>query len=457
MSVRKPNAPLPADSARQRRRVLGRLVALFLAIPVLVGGLALGPPRTASADALSDAQAQQQAIQRQIADQKAKVAALAVQQSSLNGQITATRASLAGVNADLTAMRAQVAAMSAQIDQVSARYDELVATLKDLDGRLIQVQAEEALKTEQLDARRAQLAARIRNAYDQDRVSLLEVVLSSDSFTDILSQASYYLDIAAQDRALAQQAAADQAVLAEVHATVVYTREQTDLLRRQAVDQKASLDSQLSGLTDARAQLEALEAETRRLLDEQTATYAKLAYSKAQADRILADQAAAERSLQQRINQIIADMARQGNIPSIYNGSLDWPMPGSITQEYGCTGVVWEPPKGTCSHWHNGIDIAAPMYTPIRAAGPGTVVFVGANPYDSNPKAWIVIIAHSVALRTWYAHIDNAAHPPAVSVGQVVQAGQVIAYEGMTGRTTGPHLHWMVELESEFFNPRLFL
>jgi murein DD-endopeptidase MepM/ murein hydrolase activator NlpD len=82
---------------------------------------------------------------------------------------------------------------------------------------------------------------------------------------------------------------------------------------------------------------------------------------------------------------------------------------------------------------------------------------VGANPYDSNPKAWIVIIAHSVGLRTWYAHIDNYTYPPAVSLGQVVRAGQVIAYEGMTGRTTGPHLHWMVELEGDFVNPRMFL
>jgi murein DD-endopeptidase MepM/ murein hydrolase activator NlpD len=97
------------------------------------------------------------------------------------------------------------------------------------------------------------------------------------------------------------------------------------------------------------------------------------------------------------------------------------------------------------------------MYTPIRAAGPGTVVFAGPNPYDAYPKAWIVIIAHSSHLLTWYAHIDNRAHPPAVRAGDQVVTGQVIAYEGMTGHTTGPHLHWMVELNDTFVNPRLFL
>ena len=97
------------------------------------------------------------------------------------------------------------------------------------------------------------------------------------------------------------------------------------------------------------------------------------------------------------------------------------------------------------------------MYTPVRASGEGTVVFAGANPYDAYPKAWIVIIAHSTNLITWYAHLDNGSRPIAVSAGQQVKQGQVIGYNGMTGRTTGPHTHWMVELNGSFVNPRLFL
>jgi murein DD-endopeptidase MepM/ murein hydrolase activator NlpD len=97
------------------------------------------------------------------------------------------------------------------------------------------------------------------------------------------------------------------------------------------------------------------------------------------------------------------------------------------------------------------------MYTPIRAAGPGVVLFAGPNPYDRRPKAWIVIVAHSQDLVTWYAHVDDSAHPIPVRAGDHVVTGQVIAYEGMTGRTTGPHLHWMVELNGSFANPRLFL
>ena len=97
------------------------------------------------------------------------------------------------------------------------------------------------------------------------------------------------------------------------------------------------------------------------------------------------------------------------------------------------------------------------MYTPVKAAGAGTVVFAGPNPYDAYPKAWIVIIAHSANLTTWYAHLDNSAHPIKVQAGQSVRKGEVIAYNGMTGRTTGPHLHWMVEFSGTFVNPRLYL
>ena len=89
---------------------------------------------------------------------------------------------------------------------------------------------------------------------------------------------------------------------------------------------------------------------------------------------------------------------------------------------------------------------------------PGSVVvFAGANPYDPVPKAWIVIIAHSETLVSWYAHLDNAVKPPTVRAGESVKQGEVIGYNGMTGRTTGPHLHWMIERDGSWVNPRLFV
>ena len=81
------------------------------------------------------------------------------------------------------------------------------------------------------------------------------------------------------------------------------------------------------------------------------------------------------------------------------------------------------------------------------------MVYVGWNYADGADPAFIVIIAHSANLTTWYAHLQPR-YP--VSAGQVVRAGQVIGYEGATGRVTGAHLHWMVEYNGSFVNPKLF-
>jgi len=129
-------------------------------------------------------------------------------------------------------------------------------------------------------------------------------------------------------------------------------------------------------------------------------------------------------------------------------------MAGVVSQNFGCAGFPWEGPRGNCAHFHEGIGIVAPYGRPVRSARPGTVVYIGYNPYDAPPKAWIVIVAHSGALQTWYAHMQPR-RP--VHAGQHVRAGQVIGYEGSTGHSTGAHLHWATMLNGTFVNPRLFL
>jgi murein DD-endopeptidase MepM/ murein hydrolase activator NlpD len=167
---------------------------------------------------------------------------------------------------------------------------------------------------------------------------------------------------------------------------------------------------------------------------------------------IVANQAA-QRKLNARIARLLAEQRSRGNIPSAYNGTLRWPLSGVITQEFGCTGYGLEPPGGSCPHFHNGIDIAARMYTPIHAAGSGVVLYAG----PLSDGAWVVVIAHSSELVTWYGHVDNRRHRPTVAAGDWVETGQIVAYVGMTGMTTGPHLHWIVQFRGRWANPRLFV
>ncbi|HYM84373.1 MAG TPA: peptidoglycan DD-metalloendopeptidase family protein [Candidatus Dormibacteraeota bacterium] len=452
----RPFAPGWEASSRRSRRPPKRLL-LVLAILPLVAGLFTSSPAApiVRADDLQDALNQKQTLQHQIADQKAAIDQLNAAQAQLRAGIAQTSASLRQVNADLRVTQRNIDAMTARIAKVQAAYDALLAQLRSLAAQIPRIQAQEDAKASQLADRKALLAQRMRDAYATGQTSMLETFLSNASFADILTQVGYLLDVGEQDKALALQIEHDQATLAEIHQTLLDTQAQTTALRDQTAAQKAQLDRQLAALAAAKAQLKELQAQTARTLAAQQAAYAKAAANKAAYQKAMAQADAAQRALQAKIDEIIREQAARGNVPSQYNGTFIWPMAGYVSQEFGCTGVIWEPPLGSCAHFHQGIDIVAPCGTPIHAAADGQVAYIGWNYADGPDPAWIVVIAHAANLQTWYAHMRGDTYP--VSPGQSVSQGQVIGYEDTTGHSTGCHLHWAVELNGTMVNPRLFL
>jgi murein DD-endopeptidase MepM/ murein hydrolase activator NlpD len=433
---------------------LGQRAVLALVLLSSFGGLLLSAtPAPVSADALSDAYAKQKELQKLIAQQKTAIASLSANQVTLSGRISNTRASLNEINANLLTVRTQLVSMVVDVARSQNAVDALEETSAQLDQELADVVAQEVAKQAELDASKALLASRIRESYDTDRTSVLETLLSSADFTDALTEVGYHLDFAQQDKLLVDQIQEDQKVLDVLHQNVQIARDETSQLHDLAAKSKATLVKQLAQLAAARKQLAAMEAQTAALLSQQNANYAKLASDKVKLAASLAAELAAEKKLEALIAKLVAEALAKGGIPSIYSGTLAWPMRGRITQEFGCTGFWAEPAYGNCAHFHRGIDIANAMDTPIHAAGPGKVIWAGRSPYDT---AWIVIIAHSSHLVTWYGHVDNSPGP-VVHAGQYVGKGQVIAYEGCTGMCTGPHLHWAVQLDGGWVNPRLFV
>jgi murein DD-endopeptidase MepM/ murein hydrolase activator NlpD len=443
-------------SRRQNRRprIVRLLLLLTLLAPLLAGsyGQYSAPPNVAG-DELSEALAKQKALAAKIAAQKAAIARMAALQTQLASDIASTRTALDGINQDLSAVVARVTRTTADVNEAKAQYLALVTQIASLDADIVDTIRKETVKTAELNERKATLAARLRAAYAAGETSLLETLLSARSFADALADVGYYLDIGDQDKALAEQIKEDEATLATYQATLQGSRDEADLLRVQTAAQKKKLDAKLAELKVEKAQLARLQKETKHQLAIQAAAYKRLSNNKAALRKALHDEAAERSELKKKIDKLIAQQYARGNIPSSYNGTLSWPVHGVVTQEFGCTGFIAEPPYGSCPHFHNGIDIAAPMYTPIHAAGPGRVVFVG----PLSDGAWVVIIAHSQKLVTLYGHVDAYRHPPRVHAGQFVSKGTTIAYVGMTGNTTGPHLHWSVELNDTWVNPRLFL
>jgi len=446
---------LPHGAGRGRFRLPLRNLLLLALVATI--GIAGSPPAPAHADDLSDALAKERALQKQIKDQKKQVARLDALQSDLRARIRATTDALNQVNADLRKVKQNIADTEDRIEVIRAAYIGLSREIDEQSRLIERTIRSQWLRAAELEERKALLADRIRASYATRQTSLLETFLSADSFTDVLTEAAYFLDVGEQDRALAQEISRRAEVLASTERMLDESRAQSVSLRVEKEKQKDALDSALADLKVAKKQLQKLEKETARALAAQKSDFARMARNEKALRKTLASRVAAQRALERKIENLLAQQYAYGNIPSEYNGTLAWPIAGQVTQDFGCTGFAWEPPMGSCAHFHKGIDIAAPMYTPIRAAGAGTVLFAGPNPYDPYPKAWIVIIAHSQSLLTWYGHVDNAVKPPRVRAGEVVSKGEIIAYNGLTGRTTGPHLHWMVELNSGFVNPRLFV
>ena len=99
---------------------------------------------------------------------------------------------------------------------------------------------------------------------------------------------------------------------------------------------------------------------------------------------------------------------------------------------------------------HTGMDLAVPTGTPIRAALPGTVTV---STYNRGGYGYYIMIDHGNGLSTLYGHCSQLL----ASVGRTVEAGDVIALSGSTGRSTGPHLHFEVRVNGERTNPRSYL
>jgi murein DD-endopeptidase MepM/ murein hydrolase activator NlpD len=131
--------------------------------------------------------------------------------------------------------------------------------------------------------------------------------------------------------------------------------------------------------------------------------------------------------------------------------ALSWPMVSfTITQPFGPSSVTLEPPYGPYKHFHTGIDIAAPLGTPVMAAADGLVVAVG---HGTSGYGNFVVVDHGAAIETLYGHLlqTNA------RVGDRVVRGQVIGLEGSTGFSTGPHVHFELRVNDQVIDPMPYL
>ncbi len=463
---------------------------------------------------LEKVKAEQAQLAQEIQQRRQEADQLKAAQNGVKVAINKTAAALDAVNADLAAVRDQIGRMTRRIEQVQARHAQLVEELESLDVRLADLVVREGEKRVELKERQALLADRLRAANEVDRTSLLEVFLSAGNFSDVLAEVSYHLDAGTEDKELAERIRRDQETLEALRETVESTRTETNIVRQETAVQKKELDAELVVLDRTKAKLAKLEAQTQAELQAEVAAFEALARNRTNVETEIAEGQAAQADLAGEISDLVEEEARRAeeearkaaeeaarraaeearlaeeaarqaeedarlaeerawrdalpdgydgslsglsDIPEEYDGTFVWPLVGRVTGEWGCSAYPGYGPGGPgCQHYHNGIDITDKCDAEVVAAGDGTIAYVGWNWADGPDPAWMVVIVHSTHVKTWYAHLSTLV-PPGIEAGAKVKAGDLIGYEGNTGHSTGCHLHWMVELDRRFVNPRGFL
>ena len=122
-----------------------------------------------------------------------------------------------------------------------------------------------------------------------------------------------------------------------------------------------------------------------------------------------------------------------------------WPVRGPVNSGFGGRTSPWS----AKSEFHSGLDIGAPIGAQVKSPAPGTVVFAGTN----QEYGQTLIIDHGNETKSLYGHLSKLS----VAVNQKVQRGEAIAMTGNTGRSSGPHLHYEIQVKGQSVNPTSYL
>jgi murein DD-endopeptidase MepM/ murein hydrolase activator NlpD len=355
---------------------------------------------------------------------------------------------LQDVRARLSAAREKEARLTAQISDVTVQIRTLERRVGDVSQKLSALEQDLALHQRRLDRlnelfdfetqrltflRRQyakvvrQLNLRMIDIYETQDPTVIEVILESSSFQDVLDRLHYLDAIARQDKRIAS-------LVASARDDVHVARERTKKTRYRVHAETQVISVRTAQQREVQSQLVANKSS---LAGKRSRQKTQLSSTREQ-EKILIAEANALAAEDARIRGQLA--AAQGGTDSTPSAQgLIWPVNGPVTSPFG---YRW-------GRLHAGIDIGVPYGTPIHAAASGTVVLAG----------WVggygnyTCIDHGGGLATCYAHQSAFA----VSVGSQVSQGQVIGDVGSTGHSFGAHLHFEVRINGNPVDPLGYL
>ncbi len=317
-----------------------------------------------------------------------------------------------------------------KMSALEGELDKLNGEIADTDKKLKAAQAElsEAEATE--ERQYITMKRRIKYMYENGSQDYLEILLSSGSISELLNRAEYIEKISAYDKNIFNE--------------YQRTKERVAARRQEIENHLTELEGMKEEAATEKRALKELKGKKKKEIQRYND---KLETSQDMADRfarqVAKAEAEVERLLEAKQDEIDRQNAQGSGNSGGGNGTLRWPLnvSGRISSGFGPR----TSPTAGASSYHRGLDIAVAYGTPIVAAGDGTVATASYSSSEGN----YVMISHGNRLYTIYMHCSRLA----VSAGDKVSRGQVIAYVGSTGISTGPHLHFGVSKNGSYVNP----
>ena len=354
------------------------------------------------------------------------------QLQGLNGSIIATKTEIAQLLSQERALQSQIASIDAQLQAVQTQIDQETAKLVALGQQVDLAKMQLALKEAELAQHIADFGHRMRIMYKSGQVSGLELVFSAANFTDLMNRIFFFNDIVREDRRQMGELQQERAAIEGLKIDLEAKQAQQVQVVKQIQDQK----NQLQAMRNQRA-----------------ANEQQIAAIEARFQQQLADMEAQRQALQAQIASLIHESFRARS-----SGKWKWPIDGVITQGFGCTSYPFEPYDPTCpsKHFHSGIDIATDYGTPVHAADGGIVHNFSMGCLWGGGLCGYglyVVIVHAGGFASLYGHLSGWA----VGDGVQVDKDAVIGYEGSTGNSTGPHVHFEIDLAGTPVDPLAYL
>ncbi|HSP10663.1 MAG TPA: peptidoglycan DD-metalloendopeptidase family protein [Candidatus Dormibacteraeota bacterium] len=352
------------------------------------------------------------------------------QLQSIQGQINNALAQINAIDSLIAGLKNQIAAQQTLIAQTQATIDDLNRKIRFGEVALTRLKATVAVRDQLLNQR-------LRYIDGHGDLNYAELVLTSSSFNQLMNRMVGAQQIAASDRQLLNDLQAEHFQVEMANADLGVQRGQVAALLQQQQATEEDMKKNLATQAAALAFEQQLEAQL-------SAQYAQVA----------AERAAIDAQVAQDALQYQAAAAKAGG----GSGVFEWPMPGCghgcISQGFGCSTFYLEVYDPNCP-WpnkiHTGIDIAGPYGTQIVAADTGIAyLYPGSIGYGN-----LLVMIHGNGYSTYYGHLSGYA--PGLRSGEVVARGTTVAFEGSTGWSTGPHLHFEIRLNGGYRDPCIWL